>query len=121
MPCRMDDYPPTSYVVREIDTAEVRKLKADLERIKKAADKLTHDNDMLREAVLKAANSDPKLYTKTFLKKVGVDQIKHRKEDLARLEKTFRDSKDAERLGKVMLADPNHPLEPQLGFDPDKF
>lgn len=102
---------------------EIRAMDAEgkASKYKAVADKLTHENDMLREAILEAAQKAPRAFTATFLKKVGLDQIKHRKEDLARLEKTFRKSKDAEKLGRVMLADPNKPLEKQLGFDPDAY
>lgn len=102
---------------------EIRAMNAEdkLATFKRAADKLTHENDMLREAILEAAQKSPKAFTATFLKKVGLDQIKHRKEDLARLEAVFRKSKDAEKLGKVMLADPTKPLTKQLGFDPDDY
>jgi len=102
---------------------EIRAMNAEdrASKWKKAADKLTHENDMLREGILAAAEKSPKAFTATFLKKVNLDQIAHRKEDLRRLEKTFRASKDAEKLGKVMLADPNKPLEKQLGFDPDAY
>jgi hypothetical protein len=89
--------------------------------LKKVADKLTHENDMLREELLRIAEINPKLLKPAFVKKINAAQIKHRKEDLQRLEQTFRTSKDAEKLGLVMLADPNKPLEPQLGFDPDAY
>lgn len=48
-------------------------------------------------------------------------QIQHRNEDLIRLMKTFADSGDRDRLRVVIDADPNKPLQAQLGFDPDEF
>jgi hypothetical protein len=112
MPCQVDD----SYYRSSSTSYEQAASK-----FKELADNLTHENDMLREAILKAAETNPELFNKQTLKIVQADQIEHRKEDLKRLKKTFMKSKDAERLGKVMLADPKLPLEPQLGFDPDEF
>jgi hypothetical protein len=118
MPCRVEE--PWESNVR-YHSSEAEKAQALAEKWKKIADKLTLENDMLREGILAAAEKAPKAFTATFLKKVNLDQIAHRKEDLRRLEKVFRASKDAEKLGKVMLADPNKPLEKQLGFDPDAY
>jgi hypothetical protein len=92
-------------------------------------DRLTHENDMLREALLTLANEHESEYgnfdyfpiSEDVLNLIGKNQVKHRKEDLKRLKKVFMQSKDAEKLGLVMLADPTKPLEPQLGFDPDAF
>jgi len=92
-----------------------------LAKYKEDLDKLTHENDVLREAILEVEAKTPGLFKGALIKKIGVSQIKHRKEDLARLEKVFRKSKDAEKLGLVILADPAKPLEPQLGFDPDWY
>lgn len=111
MPCQVEDY---SYRRSSESSQQANKYK-------ELADNLTHDNDMLREAILKAAVTNPELFNKNILKMVETDQIAHRKEDLRRLKRTFTKSRDAERLGKVMLADPKKPLEPQLGFDPDEF
>lgn len=91
------------------------------DKYKELADKLTHENDMLREAIILAWSKEPKLFTAKTMKVVNANQVKHRKEDLARLEATFRKSRDAEKLGLVMLADPTKPLEKQLGFDPDAY
>ncbi len=96
---------------------EERRMAA--EAYRKELNRLTHENDMLREALMVAVSGgevDP-----DFLKTVYKNQVKHRKEDLKRLEETFRASRDAEKLGLVLLADPTQPLEPQLGFDPDAF
>lgn len=118
MPCRVEE--PWESNVR-YHTSEAEKAQLLAEKWKKIADKLTLENDLLREGILAAAEKAPKAFTATFLKKVSLDQIAHRKEDLRRLEKVFRASKDAEKLGKVILADPNKPLEKQLGFDPDAY
>jgi hypothetical protein len=114
MPCQVET---TSDYYR----GQARDSDAAAEKWKKLADKLTHENDMLREVILAAAEKYPKAFTAKTLKQVNLDQIAHRKEDLRRLEKTFRASKDAEKLGLVMLADPNKPLQKQLGFDPDAY
>lgn len=116
MPCGYFDNRET----RVIHTADPE-MRKQLEKYKTDLDNLTHDNDMLREAILKASKTNPELFDKKVLHIANFDQIKHRKEDLARLKKTFTKMKDAERLGLVMLADPKEPLEPQLGFDPDDF
>jgi hypothetical protein len=104
MPCRMDDYP----AVREITDP----------RLLKKFDKLTHENDVLREALLAVPKEhvDPKAR-----RLISKDQVAHRKEDLARLKTTFKQNRDFDRFEKVVLADPSKPLEPQLGFDPDAF
>lgn len=109
-------------------SAEERQMAA--ERYRAELDRLTHENDLLREALFVALDGgeiDPE-----FLKQIQHDQFKHRKEDLARLEETFRKSlketNDYARetiiyglLGRVVAADPTKPLEPQLGFDPDAY
>ena len=75
----------------------------------------------MRENIIQKNDNPHFKWTKQFMLKVKSKQIAHRKEDLARLEKTFRESKDALRLGKVLLADANEQFEPQLGFNPDDF
>lgn len=101
--------------------------------LQQACDHLTHENDQLREMVLKLL--DGKKLSKLETDTVWRNQIAHRKEDLARLEKTLRRSIADQRamgrnpvgaeltskLGAVITADPQHPLEPQLGFDPDSL
>lgn len=111
MPCNTDYMEPTP---RELRMQEEARWKA-------VNDRLTHENDQLREMLLRIVVDPSYKIPKQWIKKVNADQIKHRKEDLARLKDTFTKSKDAEKLGKVILADPNLPLEEQLGFDPDKY
>ena len=118
MPCQVYDPPRYGYTSHESCDKSLAALDA---KWKKINDKLTLENDILRDVILGIAETNPELIPPKVFKKVEADQIKHRKEDLARLEKTFRASKDAERLGKVILADPKKPLEPQLGFNPDDF
>lgn len=87
-------------------------------------DRLTKENDMYREALLKIFEDNPGISVKLpkkFVAALAESQIKHRKEDLARLEKTFIKDQDTENLQKVWDADPMQPLEPQLGFNPDDF
>lgn len=110
---------------------EERRMSAEYDRKQRAElDRLTHENDILREALIAATSGneiDP-----DFLKTVHENQVKHRKEDLKRLEKTFRkqlsETNDYAReriiqqmIGAVVTADPLKPLAPQLGFDPDAF
>jgi hypothetical protein len=103
---------------------------AELNRIRPELDRLTTENDRLRELVLRLV--DGETITKQELERIRREQTKHRKEDLARLEKQFKasiaDQKAMGRegatdlhtkLGLVITADPSKPLEPQLGFDPD--
>lgn len=72
--------------------------------------------------------------TKETWDKIQADQVEHRKEDLRRLQLTFKDmwmkiadmESDAanviwEKWDRVRKADPQKPLQPQLGFDPDDF
>jgi hypothetical protein len=123
MPCRYD---PSPYEIEE--SARLR-YKADLDR-------LTHENDVLREFIL----SLPKVTVPAAIyEAVNKNQVEHRKEDLKRLEDYFEEqitviskrkpssfNKDARReyftlLQLVLAADPTEALEPQLGFDPDKY
>ena len=111
MPCRSDYMAPTP---GEQAAAIRREYKAELDR-------LTAENDLLRDTVLGLIN-DPKYKVPAAVKKkIESAQVKHRKEDLARLEEVFYDKKDSERLAKVWAADPKKPLEEQLGFNPDDF
>lgn len=64
-----------------------------------------------REAKMKPADFD----------KVKADQIEHRKDDIKRLIRTFAEAGDISNLRKVLDANPNGPLAPQLGFDPDAY
>jgi predicted transcriptional regulator len=120
MPCRYDPG-PEDYL---------RDEKRKTEKLTKELDKLTRENDQLREALLNMINDKDYVLPAAVVKKVKTNQTKHRKEDLVRLEKTFREmiasgEGDApelyENLGRVMTADPTEELEPQLGFNPDDF
>jgi hypothetical protein len=93
-----------------------------------AVNRLTAENNRLRELVLRLV--DGETITKQELARIAKDQTAHRKEDLARLERTLREaiikgatesSNAYEMLGRVVMADPSQPLEPQLGFDPDSI
>lgn len=107
MPCRYDPTPG------EIAYSE-NKRREDLDR-------LTRENDELREIVIRLVADRDFTPPKRFLTQVTKSQISHRKQDLKRLEQTFLKSKDAEKLSKVWSADPSKPLKEQLGFDPDEF
>lgn len=120
MPCRYDPG-PEDYLRSEKDKNV---------KLTKALDKLTRENDQLREALLNLINNRDYVLPQAVVKKVKTAQSKHRKEDLARLEKTFREQiasgeafdEDLYRLlGLVIMADPEKELQPQLGFDPDDF
>lgn len=91
------------------------------QRTREAMNKLTCENDMLRDALLNMINDRNYELPVAVIKVVQDEQIKHRKSDLKRLEKVFRESRDAEKLGLVLLADPRRFLEPQLGFNPDAY
>lgn len=113
MPCTYDESPQ--------EVAQRRQQYID-DHYVKPLDKLTAENDHLRELLLDIYDKHPEVtLSLTDLKKIKTDQLKHRKEDLTRLQKTFTKNKDATRLGKVMLADPKKPLKEQLGFEPDEF
>ena len=115
-----------------------------VEPLQKRNNDLTHENDQLREAILNIVTvlgSDAEnLVPSAFFKKIQKNQVEHRKEDLRRLDETFRaylwaavaeqgtaafTTKDFQdtmvRIHAVQDADPNEPLEPQLGFDPDEY
>lgn len=99
--------------------------------LREELDRLTHENDELREALLTLKDGGE--LRPAMWMKIGREQIKHRKEDLARLDRTLREALRKakpgvtnvtllyERLGRVVAADPSKPLEPQLGFDPDSL
>ena len=65
---------------------EERRMAA--EAYRKELNRLTHENDMLREALMVTVNGGE--VDADFLKTVYKNQVKHRKEDLKRLEETFR-------------------------------
>lgn len=116
-----------------------RGRESDLVAVKAELDRLTAENDRLRELVLRLVDGEP--VTKQELEWVRREQAAHRKEDLVRLDRALRDiiatNKDGwvdmpsgrrmalssayERLGRVVAADASKPLEPQLGFDPDSI
>ena len=117
MPCT-DDFRPRNSSAPDPET-QVR------------LDQLTRENDELREALLTLKEGGE--LTAVMWMKIGREQVKHRQEDLNRLEKQFRSSIADQKamgregvatlthgfLGLVVTADPSRPLEPQLGFDPD--
>lgn len=144
MPCRVDPTPAEIEAGRQ--AALNRELAKVVEPLQERNDKLTHENDQLREALLTVIAYEPKAETwigKDVAKKIQQDQVEHRKEDLSRLAKTFNEKLAALYRGKnfqidnqgwrdrrdslfnfiqlVEKANPEHPLEPQLGFDPDSY
>jgi len=142
MPCRVEPTEAELEASRQARTnSEIAKV---VKPLKKRNDELTHENDQLREVVLKMVkNFQPSedVISRELLEQITLNQVEHRKEDLRRLDKYFtkyledsvktqglahalqtQDFKDVfARLEKVMAADPEKPLEPQLGFDPDKY
>lgn len=83
-----------------------------LEHVESLVDEYTWLNAFAtREAKVKPSDFD----------RISKDQYEHRKEDIARLIKTFANSGDIPRLRLVLDATANAPLAPQLGFDPDDF
>lgn len=105
----------------------------DIKPLERAVDRLTHENDVLREVVLQLADSlhgSPEAIS--GMESLRTMQTDHRREDLDRLERTlttphlyaeFELTPDVRRdmVRKVIQADPTKPLEPQLGFDPDAY
>jgi chemotaxis protein histidine kinase CheA len=123
MPCNSDYMMSTRAEQDSAHHDEIARIKVELDR-------LTRENDLLREMVINL-DQGGKL-TATELKLVKRNQVAHRKEDLARLERTLREAlarnppeQTADvlhlRLGRVVTADPDRVLEPQLGFDPDSL
>lgn len=139
MPCRVDPTPAEIEAGRQ--AALNRELAKVVEPLQKRNDKLTHENDQLREIILRIADKDS--MPAELWNQIKKDQVEHRKEDLSRLAKTFNEKLAALYRGKkfqidnqgwrdqrdslfnfiqlVEKADPEHPLEPQLGFDPDAY
>lgn len=93
----------------QADMSEIRGLRGEVQR-------LTRENDELREKLLRADR-----LTDVERQDIERRQIAHRRADLVRLERIFRKTRDAPRLGKVLLADERQPLGEQLGFSPDAF
>lgn len=83
-------------------------------RARKELDRLTAELDKTREALI--ASMEGKEVPEDVAAKIHADQVKHRKEDLARLAGKLNWMRE-----RVRKADPNKPLEPQLGFDPDSI
>lgn len=112
MPCRSDYMEPTPAETTAAHNAAMDSIRIELDR-------LTRENDELREMILRL-NGGGQL-TEGEAMRVGLEQVDHRKADLARLEKTFIQAQDIARLEKVWNADPAFPLAPQLGFNPDDY
>ena len=136
MPCSYEETP------QEIEARRLRQtinqsVEEAIEPYKKALNELTHENDQLREIVLRIADKDS--VPVAIWAKIQDSQVEHRQEDLRRLEKTFNEALRAlanatltknsiiliqdttKRLNAVLNADPKLPLADQLGFDPDDF
>ncbi len=141
MPCRVE--------LSEAEIEANRRARTDREiatvvkPLQERNDELTHENDILREALLKIIGFEPKAAIwigKDVAQKIEEDQVEHRKEDLRRLEVYFLEQiqsyakvnpptdksydmldKYTGLLGKIRHADPEKPLEEQLGFDPDDY
>lgn len=110
MPCNSDymyDPPPSV-------------LKTTYDKLLAEHNALVPEADRMREIILTLADAGADV-PQDFLEQIDKRQIAHRKVDLKRLVRTFTKAKDAERLALVWAADPNKPLAPQLGFDPDDF
>lgn len=58
---------------------------------------------------------------KPALKKIFNQQVSHRKGDIQRLIIHFASKNDFKMVSTLASVDFNFPLEPQLGFDPDKY
>lgn len=54
-------------------------------------------------------------------KAIEKDQIAHRKVDIQRLIKTFADQGKFDKIAPLLTVDFTKPLEPQIGYDPDKY
>jgi len=109
------------------------------QQVQAELDRITRENDRLREFLIHL-HAGGELSAADW-HWIDGEQVKHRKEDLVRLDRALRDiiatNKDGwvdmpsgrrmalssayERLGRVVAADASKPLEPQLGFDPDSI
>lgn len=128
MPCRIEGYDK----YRETTKTKIEPVPADFIQLLKAADELTHEMDVLREAYLALAEEKSVEEREALpeYKNILAAQISHRKEDLRRAEKSLKQkiiaadnaverSEFVYQLARVTEADPMLPLEAQLGFDPD--
>ena len=128
MPCRIEGYDK----YRETTKTKIEPVPADFIQLLKAADELTHEMDVLREAYLALAEEKSVEEREALpeYKNILAAQISHRKEDLRRAEKSLKQkiiaadnaverSEFVYQLARVTEADPALPLEAQLGFDPD--
>lgn len=112
-------------------THALSKLEADLTRDSNL--QLMPDDTKIIQATQKAVReyrTADKLYIKIAAggdltdhqrTQVQKKQVSHREEDLRRLMKTFGVMGDRAKLQVVIVADPNLPLDPQLGFSPDDY
>jgi len=101
------------------------------ERLSKFEDNLTRDKSMpvkgipIDEPLLRhyrlLVNEMNEYVSGINLEKIPVRQLEHRTQDMARLARYFIDFFDFEEASRVLLLDPNKPLEPQLGYDPDSI
>lgn len=101
---------------------EVLEQKAQGPYVRVDSDLLDHVESLVSEYVWlnSFATREAKVKPADF-EKINRDQIEHRKEDIARLIKTFANDGDTSRLRRVLDANAGSPLAPQLGFDPDDF
>lgn len=142
MPCHVELTEAEKEAERRARTE--REIAAVVKPLMERNDQLTHENDMLRETILNLVgvlgSEAEDLIDTELLERIEKNQVEHRKEDLRRLDDTLRqemwdhiqkhgpegltDPFMLERqalMVKVHSADPNYPLEAQLGFDPDEY
>lgn len=119
MPCY---YEPTPTEIRKSEDRRVAAIKKPLEKdiakLQNINNVLSVKLDRLHEDIIKYFEGW--LDVPNFVKQVREDQIKHRQDDLDRLLASGT-IKDPDTIRRVALADPNLPLEPQLGFNPDDY
>lgn len=134
MPCRVD---PTPEEIEASNRARHDRIVAEaIAPFQERNDRLTHENDMLREVILESlASGSTVVLTEEQAEAIRKNQVAHLVEDLQRLNETLQGLLDAaiasknlagmaqyaSDLFKVQNADPTMPLQAQLGFDPDSY
>lgn len=98
---------------------------SEITRLRNENEVLSAKVDELRELVIVLYTTEWSPEVENKAKKMYKDQVRHREDDIKRLKVTFAGMKQTKlvqkRQAKLVEANPNFPLEPQLGFSPDKY
>lgn len=135
MPCRLESWEieyeeklQAAHNNAFLDTVGgVYGAESEIIRLRSETEVLSAKVDNLREVVvaLVFGNPEEKSVAMQQVDKIHKDQIRHREADIKRLKIALAKMKQTksiqEKQKKLAEANPNFPLEPQLGFSPDKY